>query len=258
MRDVQNQPDLRGIEIKKVGVKNMKYPIVVLDKTNRSQNTVATINIFADLPHNFKGTHMSRFIEVFNRYYMDISMGNFMDMLDEVRESLNARVAYADVSFPYFIEKRAPVSGERSIMEYNCQYIGEVGNKRRHFYIGICVPITTVCPCSREISDRGAHNQRGIVNVKLLSERFFWIEDIIQLVEESASSEVYSLLKREDERYITEHAYDRPMFVEDVVREVMRKLKKFGNFPWFSVEAENFESIHNHSAYAYVEKGESA
>ena len=255
MNDVQSRMDDRKIDIEKVGVKNLKYPISVLDKKNRIQHTVATINMYANLEDHLKGTHMSRFIEVFNRYYVDISMNNFLDMLDQIRESLSARRAYAEVSFPYFIEKSAPVSGEKSIMDYTCQYIGEVGDRMRKFYVGIQVPVTTVCPCSLEISSRGAHNQRGTVAVKLFFKRFFWIEDIIRLIEESASSELYTLIKREDEKYITERAYDHPRFVEDLVREVTWRLEKDGRFPWFSVEAENYESIHNHSAYAYVERG---
>jgi GTP cyclohydrolase I len=227
----------------------------VLDKKNHTQATVATINMYADLPHDFKGTHMSRFIDVLNQYYVDISMHNFMEMLERVRSLLAARRAYAEVIFPYFMEKRAPVSGERSLMSYSCEYVGEVSDNRRHFYVGVEVPITTVCPCSLEISDQGAHNQRGIVRVKLLFSKFFWIEDIISLVEQSGSSEVYTLLKREDEKYITERAFERPRFVEDVVREVTEKLEGRGQFRWFSVEAENFESIHNHSAYAYVQRG---
>jgi len=255
MKDVQNQHDERRIEIQKVGVKHVKYPIVVLDKNNRTQQTVATINMYADLPHEFKGTHMSRFIDVVNEYYVDISMHSFLEMLGKVRKLLDASRAYAEVVFPYFIEKKAPVSGERSMMEYICEYMGEVSDRFEHFYVGVQVPITTVCPCSLEISDRGAHNQRGMVRVKLLFDTFFWIEDVISIVEQSGSSEVYTLLKREDEKYITEEAFKRPRFVEDVVREVTQKLEDTGEFRWFSVEAENFESIHNHSAYAYVERG---
>jgi GTP cyclohydrolase I len=255
MKDVQNQHDEREIEIQKVGVKHVKYPIVVLDKNNRTQQTVATINMYADLPHDFKGTHMSRFIDVVNEYYVDISMHNFLEMLGKIRALLDARRAYTEVIFPYFIEKQAPISGERSMMEYLCEYMGEVSERYEHFYVGVQVPITTVCPCSLEISNRGAHNQRGIVRVKLLFDTFFWIEDVISIVEQSGSSEVYTLLKREDEKFLTEQAFERPRFVEDVVREVTQKLEETGNFRWFSVEAENFESIHNHSAYAYLERG---
>jgi len=256
MTDVQNQKDLRLIDINKVGVKNLMHPIVVLDKVNRNQNTVATINMYADLDSSLKGTHMSRFIEVFNQYHGNFSMKAFLNMLDHITEVLNARSAYAEVTFPYFIMKNAPVSGEKSMMNYTCQYIGEVGKGVREFYVGIHVPVATVCPCSKDISDRGAHNQRGIVRVKLRYKKLFWIEDIIRLIEKSASSELFTLLKREDEKQITERAFDNPRFVEDLVREVTRKLEEDNRFPWFSVEAENFESIHNHNAYAYVERGE--
>jgi len=255
MIDVQNFTDNRNIEINKVGIKNLKYPIIVLDKSNNTQNTIATINMYANLPHNFKGTHMSRFIEVFNRYSSDITMKNFLKMLAEIRTTLDSETAFTEMFFPYFINKRAPVSQEEGIMSYNCQYIGKVDKSDSQFSVGIDVPITTVCPCSREISERGAHNQRGIVRVKLRLGQFFWIEDIITLIENSASSDVYSLLKREDEKMITERAYDNPMFVEDIVREVTLKLNKSWDFPWFSVEVESYESIHNHSAYAYIETG---
>lgn len=255
MIDVQNQPDHRQIDIQKVGVKDINYPVVVLDRAKEKQFTVASVNMYVDLPHLFKGTHMSRFIEVLNKYHDEgISPKNFFEILDELRTSLDAKSAHVDVTFPYFIEKRAPVSGAKSLMEYRCSYHGSVNGDTRQFIIGIQVPINTLCPCSKEISDRGAHNQRGIVTVKLKSKKFFWIEDVIKIVEESASSDVYALLKREDEKFLTERAYDHPMFVEDVVREVALALGKNQNFTWFSVEVENFESIHNHSAYAFVEK----
>jgi GTP cyclohydrolase I len=256
MTDVQNQQDVRKIAINKVGVKNLKHPIVVLDKKNKFQNTVATINLYADLDSSLKGTHMSRFIEVFNQYHGNFSMKAFLNMLDHIVEALGAESAYAEVTFPYFIEKSAPVSGEKSMMDYTCQYIGEVQRNVRDFYVGIQVPVATVCPCSRDISERGAHNQRGIVRVTLRYMRLFWIEDIIQLIEGSASSELFTLLKREDEKRITERAFDKPRFVEDLVRDVTQKLERDGRFSWFSVEAENYESIHNHNAYAYVERGE--
>lgn len=258
MIDVQSQSDSRNIEINKVGVKNLQYPLIVLDKKKQIQHTVASISMYADLAYNLKGTHMSRFVKIISQYNADFSMENFLNMLMELRSSLDARKAYAEVKFPYFIEKTAPISGEVSTMNYTCEYLGEVEDNQKLFYVGIEVPVTTVCPCSRDISDRGAHNQRGIVRVILYLEKFFWIEDIIALIESSASNELYTLLKREDEKYITEHAFDHPRFVEDLVREVTSKLEQFWDFQWFSVEAENFESIHNHSAYAYVERGDKA
>ena len=226
----------------------------MLDKFNKKQTTNATVNLFVNLPHNFKGTHMSRFIQVFHKYHKDISMLHFLDMLEEIREKLDAEQAYGSIAFPYFIEKKAPVTESEGIMEYNCSYEGEVreGGKKRLFYVSIAVPIATLCPCSKAISDYGAHNQRGLVKVKLLYKEFFWIEDVIQMIEGCASTPLYSVLKRKDEKYVTEHAYDNPRFVEDVVREVYLGLKEMG-FDWFSVEAETDESIHYHNAYAYTE-----
>ena len=256
MIDVQSQKDRRNIWINKVGVKNLSYPVTVLDKKKKFQHTVANISLYADLADNLKGTHMSRFIKVFNKYTYDFSMTQFLEMLAVIRETLGATKSYGEAWFPYFIEKEVPVSGERSIMNYRCEYIGEVAESKRLFYVGIQVPVTTVCPCSRDISDRGAHNQRGTVTVKLCLDKFFWIEDIIQLIESSASAELFTLLKRDDEKYVTERAYDNPKFVEDLVRDVTRKLEEYSSFPWFSVEAENAESIHNHNAYAYVERGD--
>jgi len=251
MRDIQNEEDTREIPLQKVGVKGVKYPVSVLDKNKKTQTTTATVDLFVNLPHNFKGTHMSRFIEVFHKYHTNISMQHFMDMLEEIRTKLDAERAFGSISFPYYIEKKAPESGACGIMEYNCSYEAEVG-KDRNFYVDIEVPVTTLCPCSKAISEYGAHNQRGRVKVHLLYNNFFWIEDVITMIENCASSPLYSVLKRKDEKAVTERAYENPRFVEDVVREVYLGLKKM-NFQRFSVEAENEESIHFHNAYAYAE-----
>lgn len=253
MKDIQRQKDFRKIEINKVGVKNIRYPITVLDKAKGIQHTVASVNMYVDLPHRFKGTHMSRFIEILNKYKGDISIKNFSKILSEMKRKLKAKSAHLEVEFPYFIEKEAPVTKAKSLMEYICRFCGS-SNEEEDFYIGIVVPITTLCPCSKEISDFGAHNQRSMVTVNLRFKKFIWIEDIIRLVEESASCDLYSILKRPDEKYVTEKAYKKPMFVEDVVREIASKLRKDKNIIWFTVESENFESIHNHSAYAFVER----
>ena len=261
MRDIQNEKDTRKIPLNKVGVRGVKYPVKVLDKFNKYQSTNATVDLFVNLPHNYKGTHMSRFLEVFHKYHTNITMQHFLEMLEEIRTKLDAQKAYASVKFPYFIEKKAPVSEAKGIMEYTCSYEATVtkmpdSSLTKQFYITIEVPVTTLCPCSKAISEYGAHNQRGIVKVKLLYSDFFWIEDIIEIIEKCASSPLYSVLKRQDEKYVTEHAYKNPRFVEDVVREVYLGLKKFPiekPFKYFSVEAENYESIHNHSAYAFVE-----
>jgi GTP cyclohydrolase I len=255
MIDVQNRRDPRNVEIQKVGVKNIRYPITVMDKVNGVQHTVANVNMYVDLPHHFKGTHMSRFIEILNEYKGEIAIKNFSHILKEMKRMLKARSAHLEVEFPYFIEKQAPVTGAPGLMEYICRFCGSSNDATADdFYVAIDVPVTTVCPCSKEISDQGAHNQRGTVTVKVRFKKFIWIEDIIQLVEQSSSCDIYSILKRPDEKYVTERAYDNPMFVEDVVREVAKKLSSDNNITWFSVESENFESIHNHSAYAYVEK----
>jgi GTP cyclohydrolase IB len=254
IHDIQNQKDHRRIEINKVGVKNIRYPITVLDKAKGFQHTVASVNMYVGLPHRFKGTHMSRFVEILNKYKGHIAIKTFSTILTEVKRKLKAETAHLEVEFPYFIEKEAPVTKSRSLMEYICRFCGS-SNEEDDFYVGIVVPITTVCPCSKEISQFGAHNQRSLVTVNLRFKKFIWIEDIVQLVEDCASCDLYSILKRPDEKFVTEKAYENPMFVEDVVREIAKRLKKDVNITWFTVESENFESIHNHSAYAYVERG---
>lgn len=252
-RDIQNEADTRNIEIQKVGVKNIRYPILVLDKSKKYQHTVASINMYVDLPHHFKGTHMSRFIEVLNLYHGEISVNNFYDILMEMKNKLNAESAHLELEFPYFIEKAAPISSAKALVEYLCRFNGKSDSKK-DFIVTVVTPVTSLCPCSKAISDRGAHNQRSQVTVNFRFDKFTWIEDIISIVESCASSQVYSLLKRPDEKFVTEEAYDNPRFVEDLVREVYLKLDALEDITWFSVEAENFESIHNHSAYAYVEK----
>jgi GTP cyclohydrolase I len=254
MIDVQNQLDCRNIPIWKVGVKGIKYPIRVLDRSAGTQAVNATINMFVNLPHHFKGTHMSRFVEILNDYRGHINIKTFPEILEQLKAKLEAQAAHIDLKFAYFVEKQAPVSGARSLMEYQCFFEGISQDGRTTLTVGVVVPVTTVCPCSKEISIHGAHNQRGLVTVKFRFQRFFWIEDIISLIEESASGGVYSLLKRVDEKYVTEAGYENPMFVEDVVRNVAVRLNQDDNFLWYSVEADNFESIHNHNAYAYLEK----
>lgn len=262
MIDIQNTADTREVPLQKVGIKNLNYPVNVLDKENGHQATTASVNLFVNLPHDYKGTHMSRFIEIFHNHYEKLGMKQFLQMLREIRSALSAQRAFGSMSFPFFMKKSAPVSGAESIMKYECKYEGEVSGDRESadsekFILEIRVPVTTVCPCSKAISQYGAHNQRGTVTVRLCNTSLFWIEDVIQVVESAASSGLYSILKRPDEKYVTEHAYDNPRFVEDVVREVYIGLKNFSRcekpFSWFSVECENYESIHNHNAYAYTE-----
>ena len=252
--DVQNHVSPHTIDIDKVGVKNISYPIVVLDKFNGTQHTVACINMYVNLPHRHKGTHMSRFIEILSEHRRDVSLKKIGPILEETRRRLNAQSAHIEMTFPYFIDKEAPVTKARGLMEYICNFNGSMDEHGLlDLVVGITVPITTLCPCSKEISQVGAHNQRGEVRVQVRYKKFFWIEDLIRLVEESASCEVYALLKRQDEKFVTEKAYSNPMFVEDVVREIAHRLSQNDNFSWYAVESENFESIHNHSAYAYIE-----
>ena len=253
LRDVQSEPDLRNIAIDKVGVKDIRYPIAVRDKQRERQHTIASVNMYVDLPHHFKGTHMSRFVEILNEHRGEITVESFPEILKTMKARFEARTAHLEVEFPYFIEKAAPVSGARGLMEYQCTLSGSHGDVE-DYVLKVSVPVTTLCPCSKEISEKGAHNQRGVVTVAVRFSGFIWIEDIIKVVEASASSPVYSLLKRIDEKHVTEQAYENPRFVEDVVREVALNLRELKGVKWASIEAENWESIHNHSAYAFLEK----
>ncbi len=255
LADVQSLPDDRRIPLDKVGIKNIRYPITVMEKDKGSQQTVANINMYVNLPQHFKGTHMSRFVEILNQYRREVNVKTFASILEEMKRRLNAQEAHLEVDFPYFIEKKAPVTATPGLMEYGCGLYGTLG-ERLDMVLVARVPVTTVCPCSKEISEYGAHNQRGEVRVWVRFNGFLWLEDVIEEVEDAASSEVYSVLKRPDEKYVTEKAYDTPMFVEDLVRSVCQRLKKLETVTWFRVEAENFESIHNHSAYACTTWGD--
>ena len=257
MKDIQNQHDYRNIPIDKVGIKNLKYPITVLDRRNKIQHTVASINMYVDLPHRYKGTHMSRFVEMLHLFRPEVSLKKISVILEEMKKYLNAASANIEVAFPYFIEKRSPVSNSPGFMDYICRIIGSSNPDGKIDLVSeVIVPVSSVCPCSKEISDAGAHNQRGQVQLSTRFKKFIWIEDMIELVEKSASCEVYSILKRADEKYVTEKGFSNPKFVEDIVRDIAEKLKKDSNITWFSVSAENFESIHNHSAYASITEGQ--
>jgi GTP cyclohydrolase IB len=255
MIDVQNQKDSRNINIDRVGIKNINYPITLRDKSNNVQNTIASVNIYVDLPREFKGTHMSRFVEVLTRHHNQIDIRNIRNILDEIKDKLHASTAHLEMTFPYFISKKAPVSGQKALLDYSCT-IEAVANCSEDIKstITVRVPVTTLCPCSREISERGAHNQRSIVTLKAQTNKFIWLEELISIVETSASCELYPLLKREDEKFVTEQAYDNPAFVEDVVRTITQKIQTDVRIDWFSIESENQESIHNHNAYAQIER----
>ena len=253
MKDVQNQRDHRNIPIDKVGIKEIRYPITVRDRQNKHQNTVASINMYVDLPHENKGTHMSRFVVLLHLFRPEVSLKRFSTILDGMKTHLNAASAHIEVTFPYFIEKKAPISKAPGLMDYTCRLIGTCDAQGAVDLISeVNVPISSVCPCSKEISSGGAHNQRGVVQLKTRFKKFIWIEDMIELVESFASCDVYSVLKRVDEKQVTEKGYSNPKFVEDIVRDVAQKLQQDDNITWFSVSAENFESIHNHSAYAQI------
>lgn len=257
MKDIQSSHDDRKIPIQKVGIKNLRYPVTVLDRAHKSQNTTAMVCMYVDLPHNFKGTHMSRFVEILNEHHGRISVSDIRHILAAMLERLDSETAHLEIRFPYFMEKTAPVSGAESMMDYNCALLAslERGEHADAFDLVVeaCVPVTMVCPCSREISDRGAHNQRSEVTIRIRSRELVWLEELIEIAEQSASAPVYSLLKREDEKHVTEQAYDRPHFCEDAVRAVAAQLRDDPRISWYRVESDNQESIHNHNAYALVE-----
>ena len=255
LHDKQSEPDHRKLRIDKVGVRGLRFPITVRDKERTLQNTVATIGMYVDLPHEFKGTHMSRFIEVLNAHGNMVHVENITEILRAMQTRLKAAAAHLEIEFPYFLVKKAPVSGMESVMDYTARFDATATGKEIDFVLTVKVAVTTLCPCSKAISRFGAHNQRGMVTVQVRSRKAIWIEDLITLVESSASSELYSLLKRRDEKAVTERAYENPVFVEDLVRNVVERLNAHPDVAWYKVEAENFESIHSHNAYASIEKG---
>ena len=218
------------------------------------QHTIACFNMYVNLPHNFKGTHMSRFVEILNQHEREISVESFKEMLREMAERLEADSGHIEMRFPYFVNKKAPVSRVESLMDYDVTFIGEIHKGVDDMTIKVVVPVTSLCPCSKKISDYGAHNQRSHVTVTARINDFVWVEEIIDLVEEEASCELYGLLKRPDEKQVTERAYNNPKFVEDMVRDVAARLNNEDRISAYVVESENFESIHNHSAYALIEK----
>ena len=252
--DVQSSADTRQLAINKVGIKSIRHPIVVSDKSEGVQHTIATFNMYVRLPHNFKGTHMSRFVQILNQHGREISVSSFESILREMVEKLEAKSGYIEMSFPYFVNKTAPVSGVQSLLDYDVTFTGEIIEGEYRFTMKVLVPVTSLCPCSKEISERGAHNQRSHVTLTVRTKGAVWIEDVVRIAEEQASSELYGLLKRPDEKFVTERAYDNPKFVEDMVRDVAAALNADERIEAYIVESENFESIHNHSAYALIER----
>jgi GTP cyclohydrolase I len=254
LHDKQSERDHRKLRIDKVGVRGLRFPIQVRDKAHSVQNTVATIGMFVDLPQEFKGTHMSRFIEVLNAHGNVIHVENLEEILFALQRKLHASTSHLEIEFPFFMVKKAPVSGLESVLDYHARFDASACGHEAVFLLTVKVNVTTLCPCSKAISAYGAHNQRGEVTVQLRSSTVVWIEDVIAMIESSASSELYALLKRQDEKAVTERAYENPVFVEDLVRNVALKLNAHPDVTWWKVEAENQESIHNHNAYACIEK----
>ena len=255
LHDKQSERDHRELRIDKVGVRGLRFPIQVRDKARAVQNTVATIGMFVDLPKEFKGTHMSRFIEVLNAHGDIVHVENITDILLAMQKKFHAATSHLEMEFPYFMIKKAPVSGMESVMDYEARFDATACHKDIDFVLTVRTKVTTLCPCSKAIAAYGAHNQRGVVTVQIRSRKAVWIEDVIGIIESSASSELYALLKRQDEKAVTERAYENPVFVEDLVRNVALKLNAHSDVTWYKVEAENHESIHNHNAYACIEKG---
>ena len=254
--DHANDTDDRSLPINRVGIKDLSYPIQVLDRSQKVQSTVAEIGLYVGLPQHFKGTHMSRFVEILNAVRGEMTIRRLPEVLSEVQRRLEAEDAFADIRFPYFISKRAPISGAESLMKYDCSFLASRRGEHTDFVLGVGVPVQSLCPCSKAISEYGAHNQRSIVHAEVRSQDFIWIEDVVEVIEGCGSSPLYALLKREDEKHVTEAAYDNPKFVEDIVRDAILCLRELPGVRWLKVSAENCESIHNHSAFAEIEWAE--
>lgn len=254
MQDVQSSPAEVALSIDRVGVKGLSLPLTVRDRARGVQHTVATVDLFVDLPAAFKGTHMSRFLEALGAWDEGLDYASFKRLLQDVRDRLAATRAHIHFRFPYFLEKRSPATDSPGLMGYDCSLTGELEDGSLSFVLGVDVPVMTVCPCSLAISSGGAHSQRAMVRIRVRFRGFLWLEDLIAIAESAGSSPVYALLKREDERAVTDGAFARPAFVEDVVRAAAQDLAAHPQVIWFRVEVESFESIHNHSAFASIEK----
>jgi GTP cyclohydrolase IB len=257
LEDVQGRADARRLPINRVGIKDIRHPVRVKDRSAGEQHTIANFNMYVSLPHNFKGTHMSRFVEILHGE-REISVESFRAMLEKMTQRLEADTGHIEMSFPFFVMKKAPVSGVESLMDYQATLIGERRDGQTETWVRVVVPVTSLCPCSKKISDYGAHDQRSHVTIKAKLRSHLWIEEIIGIAESEASSELYGILKRPDEKFVTERAYDNPKFVEDMVRDVAARLNADDRIAAYTVEAENFESIHNHSAYALIERDKDA
>ncbi|WP_297811656.1 GTP cyclohydrolase FolE2 [uncultured Methylophaga sp.] len=253
LEDVQNTPDQRRLAIDQVGIKSLRYPIFFQSNDSSPIRVVADFNMYVHLPHHVKGTHMSRFVELLERPEQVFSVADMKDFMQAMLERLEAESGHVTMRFPFFLEKAAPVSGVSSMMDYDVSLRAELGEQFA-LTVKVEIPVTSLCPCSKKISDYGAHNQRSLVTVEVEVDDSLTLDQLIQLVEKQASSELYGLLKRPDEKFVTEYAYDNPKFVEDLVRDIAGALDKAEAIGGFRVECENFESIHNHSAYALIDR----
>src|SRR5215471_12356346 len=253
VEDVQARADTRRLPINRVGIKDISHPVRVRDRSAGEQHTIASFNMYVSLPHNFKGTHMSRFVEILHPE-REVSVESFGHMLRTMTSRLEADTGHIEMSFPFFVMKRAPVSGVESLMDYRASLIGQHHHGHTETSLRVVVPVTSLCPCSKKISAHGAHNQRSEITITARLRSHMWIEELIEVAESEASCELYGILKRPDEKYVTERAYDNPKFVEDMVRDVATRLNGDERIAAYVVEAENFESIHNHSAYARIER----
>ena len=256
--DVQGRPDTRRIPIDRVGIKDIYHPVRVKDRSGGEQHTIANFNMYVYLPHNFKGTHMSRFVEILNQHEREISVESFNGMLSEMTTRLSSEAGHLEMTFPYFVMKKAPVTGVQSLLDYRATLAAELKDGRIDTWLKVLVPVTSLCPCSKQISDYGAHNQRSHLTISAKIAEHVWIEELIDVAEDEGSCELYGILKRPDEKFVTERAYDNPKFVEDIVRDVATRLNSDARISAYVIEAENFESIHNHSAYARIERDKDA
>jgi GTP cyclohydrolase I len=252
--DIQSTPDTRHIVIERVGVKGVRYPLEVKTAAG-TQSTVGHWNMYVQLSETQKGTHMSRFIALLEELNQQGAMDTkvFVGLMHKMTLLLEAEAGRIELTFPYFINKTAPVSGVQSLMDYEVGITGEIKNGQVETTITVLVPVTSLCPCSKKISAYGAHNQRSHISISALVSDDISVDELIANVEAQASCELYGLLKRPDEKYVTERAYDNPKFVEDLVRDVAGILNADPRILAYTLEAENFESIHNHSAYAMIE-----
>ena len=250
--DTQSAQDARNIAIDRVGIKGLRHPISVIDRSGIPQPTIATLTMSVSLAKEIKGTHMSRFVAILNEQQHTLSVTTLKNLLQTMQQRLESASARVEIQFPYFINKRAPITGTESLMDYQVTLIGHLQQEQLTTHINVVIPITSLCPCSKAIADYGAHNQRAHVAINAQIQGTLWIEDLIELAEKEASSELFSLLKRPDEKYVTEKAYDNPKFVEDVVRDIAHQLNIEKRIKGYTLEVENFEAIHNHSAYAAI------